>query len=310
MYFIIEYVDNVTGIEGEALSWEFAKTEGEATVKARAHLLLFKARFGAQGYRILSPAGSLIACGPDARDEDVDDPVAIEPLPKGDPGETRDRFFTQERHGNADLGCRSLGKGSPFIYSKAILPRVAKGTAIRTSKPAGQQRSHTRHLRRDVAALSSAHKSSPGETLISVPPMPGALRSMPRISQAPAESKPCPTLAGKRILVVEDDGLIALDIVSELRRAGCTTIGPASRLETAMIMAAAQHLDAAVLDVFLEGAYAWQLAGRLKAQGVPFLFQTGFGRFLDFPAEFASVPCLEKPVMTGALQRELKALLG
>ena len=67
MYFIIEYVDTVTGIEGEALSWEFAKTEGEATIKARAHLLLFKARFGAQGYRILSPAGSLIACGPSAQ---------------------------------------------------------------------------------------------------------------------------------------------------------------------------------------------------------------------------------------------------
>ena len=66
MYFIIEYVDTVTGIEGEALSWEFAKTEGAATIKARAHFLLFKARFGAQGYRILSPAGLLLACGPAA----------------------------------------------------------------------------------------------------------------------------------------------------------------------------------------------------------------------------------------------------
>ena len=76
-----------------------------------------------------------------------------------------------------------------------------------------------------------------------------------------------------------------------------------------MTIAAARDIDAAVLDVFLEGAYAWQLAGTLKAQGVPFLFQTGFGRFLDFPAEFASVPCLEKPLMAGALKRELKALL-
>jgi two-component SAPR family response regulator len=140
--------------------------------------------------------------------------------------------------------------------------------------------------------------------------MPDALRSIPQISQTPAESKPCISLAGKRILVVEDDGLIALDIISELRRAGCTAIGPASRLETAMTMAAAEHIDAAVLDVFLGGAYAWQLAGTLKAQGVPFLFQTGFGRFLDFPVEFASVPRLEKPVMTGVLKRELKALLA
>jgi len=78
-YFIIEYVDTVTGIVGEVLSWEFAKTEGEATVKAKAHLLLFKARFGVQGYRILSPAGSLIAYGPGTHEEDAAHPVAIEP---------------------------------------------------------------------------------------------------------------------------------------------------------------------------------------------------------------------------------------
>ena len=66
MYFIIEYVETVTGIEGEALSWEFAKTADEATIQARAHFLLFKARFGAQGYRILSPVGLPLACGPAA----------------------------------------------------------------------------------------------------------------------------------------------------------------------------------------------------------------------------------------------------
>ena len=79
MYFIIEYVDTVTGTEGEALSWEFAKTEDEAAIKARAHLLLFKARCGAQGYRVLSPAGLLLACGPAAPELDVYDSVAVEP---------------------------------------------------------------------------------------------------------------------------------------------------------------------------------------------------------------------------------------
>ena len=320
MYFIIEYVDTVTGIEGEALSWEFAKTEGEATIKARAHLILFKAQFGAQGYRILSPAGSLVACGPGAQDEDADYAVAIEPLPKGDHGETRDRFFTQRLHDCEDYGWRSPGQGSPLVSSKAILARVAKGTAYRTIKPAEQQRRYAPHLRREAAAFTSARKSSAApasiskqrssKSILQEESIPDTLRSLPQKSQAEAETKPCTPLAGKRILVVEDDGLIALDIVNELTRAGCTAIGPALRLETAMTMAAAQPIDAAVLDVFLEGAYAWQLARALKAQGVPFLFQTGFGRFLDFPAEFASVPCLEKPVMTDALKRELQALLA
>jgi hypothetical protein len=85
MYFVIEYVDTYTG-DGEALAWEFAKTDDEATIKARAHFLLFKARFAAQGYRILSPTGSLIACGPAVLEQDTGDTV------------TEKRFFTQARH--------------------------------------------------------------------------------------------------------------------------------------------------------------------------------------------------------------------
>ena len=116
-------------------------------------------------------------------------------------------------------------------------------------------------------------------------------------------------LASKRILVVEDDVLIRLDIVSELRNAGCIVIGPASRLEAAMTLAEGRDLDAAVLDVFLEGAYAWPLAGVLKVKGVPFIFQTGFGQFLDIPPAFASVRRLEKPLKPGTLRLELTAIL-
>ncbi len=79
MYFIIEYVDTCDGA-GEALAWEFAKTDDEATIKARAHFLLFKDRFAAQGYRILSPAGLAIACGPEGPEHGAADTVAEKPL--------------------------------------------------------------------------------------------------------------------------------------------------------------------------------------------------------------------------------------
>lgn len=130
MYFIIEYVDTVTGIEGEALSWEFAKTEDDATIKARAHFLLFKARFGAQGYRILSPAGVLLACGPAAPESDVHDSVAIERLLKGDHYEERHRFFTQGPHIGQRFGWASSGrvtKGRAFPTNKAKPPRSEIG---------------------------------------------------------------------------------------------------------------------------------------------------------------------------------------
>ena len=64
MVFVIEYIDAPVEAGGDPLSWEFAKTEDEAIVKARAHFLLFKARFSAQGYRILSPSGRLVGYGP------------------------------------------------------------------------------------------------------------------------------------------------------------------------------------------------------------------------------------------------------
>ncbi len=75
MYFVIEYVDTWTGA-GDPVLWEFAKTESEATIKARAHLIFFKARFAAQGYRILNTAGAVIDCGPAVPEQDAGDPVA------------------------------------------------------------------------------------------------------------------------------------------------------------------------------------------------------------------------------------------
>ncbi|MGB9165136.1 MAG: hypothetical protein WCC41_11875 [Rhodomicrobium sp.] len=130
MYFIIEYVDTVTGIEGEALSWEFAKTADEATIKARAHFLLFKARFGAQGYRILSPAGLPLACGPAAPELDAYDSVAIEPLLKGDHVEKRHRFFTRGLHIGQRFGWANFG------HCKSISGRAPKGRVLPTKAAA------------------------------------------------------------------------------------------------------------------------------------------------------------------------------
>jgi hypothetical protein len=90
----------------------------------------------------------VIAYGPGV--QDADDPVLVEPIPKGDHGETRDRFFTRGLHDSEQLGWRSSGQGSPFVYSKTILARVAKGTAFRTSRPAKHQRNHARHLQGGV----------------------------------------------------------------------------------------------------------------------------------------------------------------
>jgi DNA-binding response OmpR family regulator len=115
-------------------------------------------------------------------------------------------------------------------------------------------------------------------------------------------------LAGKRVLLVEDEMLIALDTVDELKNAGCTVIGPALRLEAALALAKSEELDAAILDINLMGFYVWPVAEALARRNIPFIFLTGFGVGLDFPPAFAAVRRLEKPVMPGAAVSAIEAL--
>ncbi len=118
------------------------------------------------------------------------------------------------------------------------------------------------------------------------------------------------SLTAKRVLVVEDEMLIALEIENELTNAGCTVIGPARRLEAAMAFAHGVELDAAVLDVSLAGHFVWPVAEALASRKVPFVFLTGFGRELAFPPAFAAARRLEKPVMPGAVAQAIALLLS
>ncbi|MGO9547211.1 MAG: response regulator [Rhodomicrobium sp.] len=117
------------------------------------------------------------------------------------------------------------------------------------------------------------------------------------------------SLAGKRVLVVEDEMLIALDTVDELKSAGCTVLGPVLRLAAAIPLALTEQIDAAVLDVNLAGQYVWPVAEALAGRAVPFIFVTGFGNALEFPPAFASVSRLDKPIRPGAVTRTLASLL-
>ncbi len=117
------------------------------------------------------------------------------------------------------------------------------------------------------------------------------------------------SLTGQSVLVVEDEMLLALDTVDELQNAGCRVIGPALRLGTAIPLAQTAPLNAAVLDVNLAGEYVWPVAGILASRGVPFIFLTGCGAALEFPADFAAFPRLEKPAVPGLVVRTLGSVI-
>jgi DNA-binding response OmpR family regulator len=116
-------------------------------------------------------------------------------------------------------------------------------------------------------------------------------------------------LKGSRILIVEDEYLIADDLAALLREAHAEVIGPVASLPMAMrLVADTEWIDAAVLDVNLRGVNVFPLADELKGRLVPIMFLTGYGAN-NIPAEYADVVRCEKPMGATHVVEELSALI-
>ena len=85
-------------------------------------------------------------------------------------------------------------------------------------------------------------------------------------------------LAGLRILIVEDEAMIALLIQDVLEEIGSVIVGPASRIPAALDLIAAEAVDLAVLDLNLAGQPVYPVAEVLADRGIPFVFITGYGQ--------------------------------
>ena len=92
-------------------------------------------------------------------------------------------------------------------------------------------------------------------------------------------------MIAQRILLVEDDAMIVIHTEDVLTDGGYTVVGPAYRLNSAIVSGKTDHMDAAVVDVNLgPGVFVWPVAEILHARGIPFVLLTAFGAALDFPA--------------------------
>jgi PAS domain S-box-containing protein len=120
------------------------------------------------------------------------------------------------------------------------------------------------------------------------------------------EPTPETAAARQRVLLVEDETLVAMMIQDTLRDIGVDVIGPYSRVAEAMKAAKAGGYDVAVLDVNLDGEPVYELADLLAAHGVPFVFMTGYGRE-SIDARFADYPVIRKPVDLDRLKEALLA---
>lgn len=116
---------------------------------------------------------------------------------------------------------------------------------------------------------------------------------------------PGPTFAGRRVLVVEDDFVIAMDMAAGLSDAGGVVSGPVATVADARaLLDAGEAIDGAVLDVNLGGETVFSLAAMLRQRGIPMVFATGYDRGA-IPAEFGDVPICEKPMDIGTCARLL-----
>ena len=113
------------------------------------------------------------------------------------------------------------------------------------------------------------------------------------------------SLAGFKVLVVEDDYLIANEIVTTLHEHGATVMGPVADVTGSRALLTKSTPDCALLDVNLRGQFVFELAAELVHRGVPPIFTTGYDRSF-LPGQFASAPCLLKPIDMRRLVRTIR----
>jgi DNA-binding NtrC family response regulator len=101
-------------------------------------------------------------------------------------------------------------------------------------------------------------------------------------------------LAGSRILVIEDEALVAMLVEDALMDAGCTVLGPAADVAGALRLLEETNPDGAVLDLNLGGESSSPVADALQERGVPFVVATGYGA-AGLPVKHRNVPVLAKP---------------
>ena len=114
-------------------------------------------------------------------------------------------------------------------------------------------------------------------------------------------------LEGLKVLVVEDNLLLAEVTKILLEDSGCQVVGPAGWLQHGLELARSEALDGAILDINLHGEMSFPVAEVLRARGVPFVFVTGYEDRSIVPMAYRSAPRLDKPV---ADERLLEVLVA
>ncbi len=117
-------------------------------------------------------------------------------------------------------------------------------------------------------------------------------------------------LSGARILIVEDDAIQALDLVTSLTEAGASILGPFASLDQASDLVSPTACDAAILDLRLRERNATTLARKLLQETIPFIVYTGYPDSAFFTSDWPGYEMVTKPAETQFLIGRVAALIA
>jgi len=118
-----------------------------------------------------------------------------------------------------------------------------------------------------------------------------------------------PILTGARILVVEDEAIIAFDLQAMLSEAGALVVGPARTLRAAEQFATEVDISAAILDIRLDGKTIFSVARQLADRGIPFAFHTGAAEGHGLDTDWPGAEVLIKPAARATILATLSKLI-
>jgi PAS domain S-box-containing protein len=107
---------------------------------------------------------------------------------------------------------------------------------------------------------------------------------------------------GNRVMVVEDEALVAMVVTDAITELGYQVVGPFSRPPDAIAAVKDNEIAAAILDINLAGTLVYPVAEELTSRGIPFVFVTGYG-IESVDKRFSDIPVLQKPIERETLQR-------
>lgn len=127
------------------------------------------------------------------------------------------------------------------------------------------------------------------------------------MSMMTAEPSAKSITAVRRILVVDDEPMVAIMLEDALQEFGYQVVGPVENLRSAVQLAGSERIDAAIVDINIDGQVSDAVADKLIERGIPFIFASGYARANGL--RYAQVPLLRKPFSVEDLQRALEAIL-